>query len=154
MICPCWGAAGCVWSPPRLQHIPQEDRKVGLTAWQLLGSSFFTFLKTGMMFPISQPPWSLPGCCDFWNKVECGLATTAATDNPTGGDAAWWVPWTYTLSSSSSSGGLEPDLCLQLEGFHSLGPCLEVQGLKRCGKRDYHQKLTAIDLKIISQYLL
>ena len=80
------------------------------------------------MFPLLQSLGTLLDCHDFSDVMESSLATMSAGP----WDASHQVPW-----SSVYSGGLEPDLLLQWVGIHSPSPCLEIQGLERCGKGSY-----------------
>lgn len=46
-------------------------------------------------------------------------------------NASHQVPWVCQCSSPSE--GLKPDLLLRWVGLHPSSPCLEIQGLERCG---------------------
>jgi len=53
--------------------------EVRLTGLQVPEPSFLPFLKMGVMFPLFQSVGTAPGCHNFSNMMDSGLATSSAS---------------------------------------------------------------------------
>ena len=124
MTCPWWSHVGYHQSPCLYFPSALVGPSGGSTPWscqahlwdltglQFLGSSFFPFLKMGVMFPLFQLMGTSPDCHDPSNMMDGGLATSCDSSLRTCG----WISlgpvnlctfgffrWSQTWSSLTAS---------------------------------------------------